>query len=584
MSIDRVIAALLAFWRFLTGESERTDAIISRVFEDNFDGLAVIGEDGRIIAASKVATAMLLGSNGGSLIGRSAGAVLPTPMREAVQKAFVDGRRAVPSPMALARIGDPEAGGYIVQYVVTLSELSAQAGPLARRVVNLTFWDETDRRRREEELAYLGTHDPTTGALTRREFVKETDVAMQQNGTAAGGLSVLVVGLATFEAVDLNLGRTSSNALLRQVFGRLKAAGFEIIARIDRQSFAVSRPGRLADDKALRFCRDLIDRLTLPYAVDGQDVVLGISIGMAHSDVSGPEAESLLSHARIALATASEQQPASACTIFDEATAARLRERQNLGPALHTARRDGQMSIVYAPQCLLETGALVGVEASIRWVHPELGVVPPEQFMPLAEGNGEVVELGRWALHTACREVASWPFKTTLAFNISAAQFALVDVVGDVMEALNTALLSPHRLEIEVAEAPFLAKSDQIAHKLRQLRAFGVGLTLDEFGAGYSSLGHLARLSVDKVKIAGRFVSSLPADGEAGAVIRAVTTLSQTLDKEVVADGVETADQVWMLRMMGCRVGQGPFYGRPRTAQEMVEWYASRSGDRAAAG
>jgi predicted signal transduction protein with EAL and GGDEF domain len=324
--------------------------------------------------------------------------------------------------------------------------------------------------------------------------------------------------------------------------------------------------------------------MTLPYTVDRQSIAISASLGVAHTDISGHDSESLLAHAGIALDSAREQLPVHAYVLFDETMASRLRERRNIVPALATAHRKGQMTIAYQPQCRLETGALVGVEASIRWLHPELGVVSPDLFLPLAEESGEIVELGRWALRTACAEVAAWPFKTRLALKVSTAQLALVDIVSEVKDALGAASMAPQQLELEVSGTPFLAKSFLVAERLKQLRALGVGITLDDFGAGHASLGDLSRLSIDRVKIAGEFVSRLPQDGEAGAVVRAVMTLAFSLEMVVLADGVETADQAWMLRMMGCREGQGPFFGRPRSGPELIEWYGSRHGDRAAAG
>lgn len=575
-AMNRGVSTLLDFWRIVTGEQARAEGIISRVFEDNFDGLVVIGEDGKIIAASNVA-AVMLGDTSGQIAGRTAADLLPRPMQEAVEQAFVDGRRAVATPMSLATIGDPKDGGYIVQFVVTLSEFASRSGLVPQRVVNLTFWDETERRQREHELAYVGTHDRTTGAMVRREFVRQVDADLHRVGLAADGLSMVLIRLASFESLENTLGSAGIEALLRQVFTRLRAGGFETVARIDSQSFAVVRKGRLSEDKVARYCKDLLGRLSLPYPIGKHTIVVGVSIGVAHTEVSGLEAESLLSHAGMALSRAADQLPANDYALFNKAMLAKLTERRNLAPALGVARALGQMSIVYKPQCMLETGVLAGVEASIRWLHPDFGVVPPEQFMPLAEESGEVIELGRWALRTACSEVASWPLQARLAINVSAAQLALTDLVAEVQEALRLSSLPPHQLEIEVSEAPFLAKSDQIAGALKRLRALGVGITVDDFGSGYSSLGHLARLSVDKIKVAGGFVSRLPGDGEAGAVIRAVMTLAFSLEKSVLADGVETEDQAWMLQMMGCRVGQGPYFGLPLTGAELLEWHRDRS-------
>jgi EAL domain-containing protein (putative c-di-GMP-specific phosphodiesterase class I) len=212
---------------------------------------------------------------------------------------------------------------------------------------------------------------------------------------------------------------------------------------------------------------------------------------------------------------------------------------------------------------------MVGVEALMRWQHPELGAVSPERFIPVAEETGKIIELGRWILEAACCEVAQWPGHLRLSVNVSPIQFELVDVVAEVRAALAKSRLPAHRLDIEITEGIFVANVRATIEALQKLRDLGVGVALDDFGTGYSSLGYLGRLPVDKIKIDQSFVKRLPGDQQAGVIIRAVMMLSEALDKIVIAEGIETADQAWMLRMMGCKIGQGYHFGRPRTAAEM---------------
>jgi diguanylate cyclase (GGDEF)-like protein len=571
LSIERVAEAVGAAWRFLTGETDTAREAITRVFEDNFDGLIIIAEDGHVMAASKVASQLLLGNEGGSLIGRTASELLPDPILRAVQQCFADGRKAVPSPMTLARIGDPR-DGYIVQYVVTLSELEPRNGPLPRRVVHLTFWDETERRRREEELAFIGTHDHLTGALTRSELIKIVNAALSGDRRRASGLTMLMVDLHRFKAVNDTLGHARGDMLLKLVVSRLKAAGMETVARLGGDVFAMIRHGRLSPEETQSFCQGLLDRLALPYSLGGQRAIVGASIGLTHTETSGYDPEVLMGHADMALSTAKEM-PGNNFVRFTPEMDQRLKERQVMDLALRQARERRQLSIIYQPQCALETGALVGVEALVRWNHPELGVVTPDRFIPAAEENGEIVEIGRWVLQEACREAASWPFQTRLAVNVSPVQFEFVDVVAEVREALSLSGLPAHRLDIEITEGIFVSKAPFIIDALHRLRSLGVGIALDDFGTGYSSLSYLGRLPVDKIKIDKSFVANLPGDAESGAIIRAVMTLSETLNKVVIAEGVENADQAWMLRMMGCRIGQGYHFGRPRSGAEMAAWF-----------
>lgn len=570
LSFERLAAALGAAWRFLTGERDAAQEAISRVFEDNFDGLVIIGADGRIIAASQVASRLLLGGSG-SIVGRPASAVLPEPMLAAVQRSFAEGRRGVPSPMAIAYVGDPREGGYIVQYVTNLSELSARSGPVPKRVVHLTFWDETERRRREEELAFIGTHDNVTGALTRSELIRIVNSALASSRSRAVGLSLLVVDLRRFKFVNATLGPTHGDSLLKMAVSRIKAVGVETIARLAGDRFALVRHGRWSPEQVEGLCEGLIARLTLPYGLGAQRAVIGASIGVTHTDISGYDPEVLLTHGEIALDVA-KAMPGSHFATFTPEMDQRLKERRAMDVALRQARENQQFSIVYEPQCALDSGALVGVEARLRWTHPELGVLPPERFLAASEENGEIVEIGRWALGEACREAAGWPFQTRLAVNVSPLQFELADMVAEVRQALRISGLAAHRLDIEITERA-LTKSPHVADAVAQLRALGVGVVLDDFGAALASLSLLGRLPVDKVKLDRGFVAGLPGSTETEAIITAVTTLSETLNKVVIAEGIENADQVWMLRMMGCRIGQGPHFGLARRGAEMAAWF-----------
>jgi diguanylate cyclase (GGDEF)-like protein len=576
VSMQRIADAIGQGLRFLTGDGEAAREAITRTFEDNFDGLVIIGEDGRVLAASHVASTMMLGEGAGSIVGRTASDFLPEPMLRAVQQAFAEGRLGIPTPMALARIGDPRNGGHVFQYVVNLHELGTRGGFLPRRVVNVTFWDETERRRREEELAFMGTHDPLTGALTRGELMRVINSTLDGERRRASGLTLLMLDLNRFKAVNDTLGHTYGDMVLKQTVSRLKAAGIETVARLGGDAFAMVRHGRLNADETQSFCQSLLERVGLPYALGAQRAIIGVSIGLTHTDVSGYDPEKLLTHADLAL-SAAKQVPGNSFVRFSKEMDQRLREKQQMDMALRHARERNELSLTYQPQVALETGELVGVEALVRWQHPDLGVVPAERFIAAAEENGEIIEIGRWALQAACREAAAWPFRTQLALNVSPLQFEFVDVVSEVKEALQLSGFPADRLEIEITEGIFLSREDYVIEAMQKLRALGVSIALDDFGTGYSSLSYLGRLPVDKIKIDKSFVANLPADSEAGAIIRAVMTLSETLNKVVVAEGIETADQAWMLRMMGCRIGQGYHFSRPLGAAEMVAWQKERA-------
>jgi diguanylate cyclase (GGDEF)-like protein len=397
-SFERIAEAIGAAWRFLIGETDAARDALTRVFEDNFDGALVIGEDGIILAASRVASALLLGPNGGSVIGREAGDVLPGPMLAAVQQAFAEGRIAVPSPLAPTLVGNPEDGRIFV-YVANLSEVG-QYGGLPRRVVQLTFWDDSERRQRDEELTYLGTHDHLTGALTRAELIRTINEALDSERRRAAGLFVLALDLNRLNLVNNGLGRKAGDMLLKQLAGRIKAAGMETVARLGGDIFAMVYPGRPPAEEMQAICDALIERVTEPYMLGPHRAIVGASIGLTHTDTSGFDAETLLSHADLALAEA-RATPGSRSACFTPEMDRRLTEHQAMDLALRLAMDRDELSLVYEPQCALDSGELMGVEAVPRWAHPDLGLVPPDRFIPAAEQNGEIIAIGRWMLRTA---------------------------------------------------------------------------------------------------------------------------------------------------------------------------------------
>lgn len=558
---------LRSTWLSLTRKPGPSRDAIDTIFNDNFDGLLIIGESGEILAASRVASALVLGSAGGGLEGRRIGELLPAKIVRTVQQVFLSGRPAEPTPMALATLHEGAAdGGLIVVYVATLSQLED-----GRQVVGLTFWDETERRRNEEELSYQVTHDLLTGAYSRSELVKIVNAILVDDQQRADGLMMLVIDLSRFKSVNDTLGHSYGDMVLKQVVSRLKAAGTETVARLGSDVFAVIHQGRPTTEQAEALCRELIARLVLPYSLNAHRAIIGACIGYTHTDNSGYDPETLLSHADMAL-SAAKASPGSNFARFTQDMDDRLKEKQDMEVALWQAMERDQFSITYQPQVSLETGELVGVEALIRWEHPLLGIVAPDKFIPAAEETGQIIELGRWVLKKACREVASWPFPTRLAINVSPIQFELVDVVNEVRAALRNSGLPAQRLDIEITEGIFVSNAKFVTEALQRLRDVGVGVALDDFGTGYSSLSYLGRLPVDKIKIDKSFVRNLPGDAEAGAIIRAVMTLSETLNKVVIAEGIENADQAWMLRMMGCKIGQGYHFGRPRSGAEMARW------------
>jgi diguanylate cyclase (GGDEF)-like protein len=558
--------------RALAGRGD--GSTLAQVVNDNFAGMVVVDAGGTIVAASRIACELLNG--GAPLAGLAIKPALPHDMRRAVEQVL--GGESPNSDLALAVIKHGETSEderLVVQFAVTASTIGA-----AERVACLNFWDVTERRRAEERLSFLATHDPLTGALSRTGLCNAINERFETERGRAEGLTVMAIDLARFKPVNDALGHSHGDMLLKQVVSRLRATGAAYVARFGGHGFAVAHPG-LSPDESIEYCELVQDRLVLPYQLGPHRAIIGAEVGISHSSVSGFDPDQLLSHADMALSIArsvSGKGHASFSPAMDES----LKARQQLETAMQQAMERGEISLMFQPQAALDDGSIIGVEALMRWMHPELGAVSPDRFIPVAEETGKIVELGRWILEAACREVATWPGHLKLSVNVSPIQFELVDVVEEIKEALTKSGLPPHRLDVEITEGIFMSNARAVTEALQKLRNLGVGIALDDFGTGYSSLSYIGRLPIDKIKIDQSFVKRLPGDQQAGVIVRAVMMLSEALDKIVIAEGIETADQAWMLKMMGCKVGQGYHFGRPKTAAEMREMLAVDATDRIA--
>jgi diguanylate cyclase (GGDEF)-like protein len=378
-------------------------------------------------------------------------------------------------------------------------------------------------------------------------------------------LAVLCLDLDGFKFVNDTLGHAGGDELLAAVAGRLRGfvhAQEDCVARLGGDEFALLRHSVPSPEAAGALAQQIVEILSAPYGIQGQEVVIGVSVGVALAPSDADTPEFLLRNADMALYRA-KADGRRTYRFFEAGMDARLQARRQLEQDLRTAFQSGQLELHYQPVLDASTGRVSGCEALLRWTHPVRGAISPAEFVPLAEEIGLIGPIGDWALRQACAEAVHWPAEVRIAVNLSPAQFrAERNLVQSVFSALAQSGLSPTRLELEITETVFLADNEGNLATLHRLRALGVRIAMDDFGTGYSSLSYLRAFPFDKIKIDRSFVRDLGSDPQSGAIVEAVTRLASRLSIRTTAEGVETEGQAALLRAEGCHELQGFLFSR----------------------
>ncbi|MDQ2104871.1 putative bifunctional diguanylate cyclase/phosphodiesterase, partial [Azospirillum isscasi] len=436
--------------------------------------------------------------------------------------------------------------------------------------------DIRERKRAEERIRHMANHDLLTGLPNRSLFLDRLNVALasvERTGAERTGVAVHYLDLDRFKAVNDLLGHPAGDRLLQEMARRLLDAvsGHDTVARLSGDEFAIlqriAQPG-----EALALADRLVKALGAPADLDGQRMTVGASIGIALFPQDGAEAEPLLQHADTALYRA-KSEGRGTFRFFEAAMDERLQARRGLERDLRQALADGALCVHYQPLEDCRTRRILGFEALVRWKHPVRGMIPPSEFVPLAEESGLVMQLGEFVLRTACRDARTWPAPVKVAVNLSPIQFRHSDLPATVLAILEEEGLAPHRLEIEVTEGVMIDDTERALAALSALKAAGVRIALDDFGTGYSSLSYLQKFTFDKLKIDRSFVQLMAESRESLSIIRTILALAKSLDIAVTAEGVETEEQRTLLKNESCNQLQGYLIGRPVPASELARFY-----------
>jgi diguanylate cyclase (GGDEF)-like protein/PAS domain S-box-containing protein len=434
--------------------------------------------------------------------------------------------------------------------------------------------DLTERHRNEARIAHMAHHDALTD-LPNRILLRERLEPALKSRRRDEHIALLCLDLDRFKSVNDALGHPIGDALLRKVARRLLGCVRECdtVARIGGDEFVIVHltpdPWRQAADLAER----IIEVISAPYVVKGHDVHISTSVGIAVPLSDDVTADALIVQADMALYSA-KASGRGVYAFFEQEMNTRAHARRELERDLRAAGVNNELLLNYQPFVNLETLEVSGVEALLRWCHPQRGLIAPNDFIPIAEETGAIVEIGEWVLREACAEAALWPDHVKIAVNLSPIQFKSPRLVQAVAGAIAAAGIAPNRVELEITESVLLQDSDKTYEILRRLRGLGVGISMDDFGTGYSSLSYLQKFRFDKIKIDRCFLADTSDDGGGLAVIRAICGLGRALGLAVMAECAETAEQVELARREGCTDVQGYFFSPPVGALE-IGWILS---------
>ncbi|MCY7279736.1 MAG: EAL domain-containing protein, partial [Sphingomonas bacterium] len=435
--------------------------------------------------------------------------------------------------------------------------------------------DLTEQRRSEQEITRLARFDSLT-SLPNRAMMRQTlDEALRNAARRQKGCALFLIDLDRFKNVNDTLGHPIGDALLRQVAERLKLVmgNHGQVGRLGGDEFKAVLPGTVETGLLESLAKTLIEQVSRPYMIEGHKVTIGASVGISIGDPGRACADALIRNADLALYAAKAAGRGVHC-FYEQSMHSEATDRQALENDLRQAIERDELSVVYQPIVRTAGEEVCGFEALVRWSHPARGAIGPDKFIPLAEECGMIEKIGTFVLRTAVEEASHWPDHVRVAVNLSPIQFNNPGIVATVASALSDYKLRAERLELEITEGVFLADNDATDETFANLKALGVRLALDDFGTGYSSLGYLKKAPFDKIKIDQSFVRGAASrDNRNSAIIRAIVTLAESLRMDTTAEGVETHDDLQLIRSLGVNQVQGYIFGRPAdaaSAREMI--------------
>ena len=467
--------------------------------------------------------------------------------------------------------------GSCIDLEITGKNLPQPDGSVQRIVVGR---DISSRKQAQAQTVFMTQHDLLTGLPNRQHLLHYAEKMLQQLASQKISTALFFINLDHFKTINDSLGHFMGDEVLQTMAQRLKASmrPEDFVARLSGDEFVILLSSVQDENQVKAVAEKLLLTIAAPHTLAGMPISLSPSIGISLYPNHGLRAEELLRHANQAMTAAKEYGRANYQIYAPFMTGSTPYEELLLERELREALENHQLQLHYQPQICLKTGALAGFEALVRWQHPQRGILGPLQFIPFAEKRGLIASIGRWVLFEACRQLKAWHDaglpKVPVAVNLSPLELRQRDVLADIQKALATTGLAAQYLEVEITESVLMQQSNPAQHNiLRALQALGVGIAIDDFGTGYSSLAYLKRYPIDKLKIDRSFITDTPHSVDDVAIVTAIIQMGRSLQLQVLAEGVETAEQQALLTHLGCDLVQGFGLSRPLPAHQVPSWW-----------
>ncbi len=552
---------------------------VGNIIKSMNDALVVVSPEGRILNVNG-ATCRLLGYEEGELVYRPFALILG-------EESLVAGGDRGPSTISVAATGDniyvTKDGRKIPVSLSTSTMHDVDGKPMGLICV---AQDITERKQAEEQITRMAYFDSLTNLPNRKLFQDRLNLDILHSGRHERLLALLFLDLDDFKRINDIFGHSVGDQLLKEVAERLKQSVRKsdslsryfteddsnfTVARFGGDEFAVILPEIVNSEDAAKVARRILDAMAKPFYLDNHEVFVGASIGITICPFDGADSDTMLKNADSAMYHAKSQMKNN-YQFYKQSMNEAAFHKLSLENSLRRALERNEFLLYYQPQINLTTGQVVGMEALIRWQHPEKGMIPPAEFIPLAEETGLILPIGRWVLQTACLQNKAWQAAGLLpgciSVNLSSQQFKQQCVIGDITSALHDSGLDPIYLMLEITESILMQNTDTVAAMLHDLNEMGVRASMDDFGTGYSSLNYLRRLPLFSIKIDRSFIKDIDTNPDDAIIAKAIIAMAHSLKLHVIAEGVETKEQMRFLQELGCDEMQGHLLSRPISAED----------------